>query len=133
MLDLPPEPPTNIPSCVVQAARDYSIPLRGLLAVWLTEGGRVGLASKNTNGTFDYGPMQINTVWAKELKKKFNIEERQLKNDFCISMKAAAYILRYEINRAGGSFWDGVGHYHSQTPKYKYKYINRVYKKSLKF
>ncbi|MRU22631.1 lytic transglycosylase domain-containing protein, partial [Xylella fastidiosa subsp. multiplex] len=34
---------------------------------------------------------------------------------------------------AGGSFWDGVGHYHSHTPQYKYEYIKRVYRNSMKF
>ncbi|MBU2708720.1 lytic transglycosylase domain-containing protein [Zooshikella marina] len=133
MLDMPPEPPLNIPHCMVQAASDYNIPLRGLLALWMVEGGQIGTVSKNTNGTNDYGPFQTNTVWVKKLKKDFGITAEMLTDDFCLSARTAAYILRYEINLAGGSFWDGVGHYHSRTPKYKYKYIKRVYQKSLLF
>lgn len=122
-----------VPACMVQAAIDYSLPLRGLIAVWLTEGGRTGTESRNTNGTTDYGPMQINTVWVNRLQSLFGVTRQMLTNDFCWSVRAGAYILRYEINLAGGSFWDGVGHYHSRTPQYKYAYINRVYKNSLKF
>lgn len=122
-----------IPACVVQAANDYSLPLRGLLAVWLTEGGRLGSKSENKNGTTDYGPMQINTLWTKRLYADFGVTTQMITHDFCWSMRAAAYILRYEINQAQGSFWDGVGHYHSRTPKFKYSYIERVYKNSLKF
>lgn len=122
-----------IPACVVQAASDYQLPLRGLLAVWITEGGRVGMRRPNTNGTYDYGPMQINTVWAKRLNRDFGITTEMLTNDFCMSIRAGAYILRYEINTAGGSFWAGVGHYHSRTPEFKYPYIERVYNNSRRF
>lgn len=130
-----PSPATvpNLPQCVEQAARDYSLPLRGLIAVWLTEGGRIGTESKNKNKTIDYGPMQINTVWAKKLEKEFGVTAKMLTEDFCMSIRAGAYILRYEINQAGGNFWDGVGHYHSRTPQFKYPYIQRVYKNSLRF
>ncbi|GGM25531.1 hypothetical protein GCM10009425_40390 [Pseudomonas asuensis] len=127
--DLPP-----VPACMVQAAVEYSIPLRGLIAVWLTEGGKIGTLSKNkSNGTIDHGPMQINDVWADELQKNFGVTRDMLTNDFCWSVRSAAYILRSEINRAKGSFWDGVGHYHSRTPEFKYPYIQRVYKNSLRF
>ncbi|WP_241136773.1 lytic transglycosylase domain-containing protein [Achromobacter insuavis] len=123
----------RLPTCVAQAAADYSLPLRGLIALWLTEGGRVGTVSKNTNKTSDFGPMQVNTVWARRLARDFGVTEEHLTNDFCMSIRAGAYILRYEINMAGGDFWEGVGHYHSRTPKFKYPYIQRVYQNSLKF
>ncbi|WVK06435.1 lytic transglycosylase domain-containing protein (plasmid) [Xanthomonas campestris pv. olitorii] len=122
-----------VPACVVQAANDYTLPVRGLLAVWLTEGGRIGTVSRNKNGTADYGPMQINTVWAQRLESQFGVTRQMITDDFCWSVRAGAYILRYEINQAGGSFWDGVGHYHSRTPQFKYQYIERVYRNSLKF
>lgn len=129
----PPAGVTGVPACVLQAANDYTLPLRGLLAVWMTEGGRPGTVSRNTNGTADYGPMQINTVWARRLESQFGVTRQMITDDFCWSVRAGAYILRYEINQAGGSFWDGVGHYHSRTPRYKYEYIQRVYLNSLKF
>nr|WP_229653861.1 lytic transglycosylase domain-containing protein [Pseudomonas syringae] len=119
---------------MVQAARDYSLPLRGLIAVWLTESGSVEpLKSLNKNGTTDHGPFQINTVWANRLQSEFGVAPELITRDFCWAARAGAYILRYEINEAGGSFWDGVGHYHSRTPKFKYAYIQRVYNNSLRF
>jgi len=127
--------PINIvvPQCMVEAADTYSIPLRALIAVWLTEGGKIGTQSRNTNDTTDYGPMQINTTWANRLDRQYGITRDLLTNDFCWSVRSGAYILRYEINNANGSLWDGIGHYHSRTPKYKYPYIARVYKNSLRF
>lgn len=135
MIDLPPVQyePITIPVCITHAADTYSLPVKALLAVWLTEGGNIGTKSVNKNGTIDYGPMQINTVWAKKLNKEFGINEESLANDFCTSFKAAAYILRFHINNANGDFWEGIGNYHSKTPKHKYPYIKRVYKNSLRF
>ncbi|ENV52079.1 lytic transglycosylase domain-containing protein [Acinetobacter junii] len=123
----------SVPQCMVEASDRYSVPLRALIAVWLTEGGTIGRTSQNTNKTEDHGPMQINTVWIKRLNKDFGITREMITNDFCWNVMSAAYILRYEINLAGGSIWDGIGHYHSRTPKYKYPYIQRVYKNSLRF
>ncbi|WP_235389940.1 lytic transglycosylase domain-containing protein [Pseudomonas oryzihabitans] len=132
-MDAIPAQAPPVPVCMVEAARDYSIPLRGLISVWLTEGGKLGTLSPNKNGTIDHGPFQINTVWTDYLAKNFGVTKEVLTNDFCWSARAAAYILRYEINLAGGDFWEGVGHYHSRTPKFKYPYIAKVYNYSLRF
>lgn len=125
--------PPPVPACVVQAATDYSIPLRGFLSVMLQEGGRVGQRVKNTDGSYDHGPMQINTRWIRVLTRKFDITEEQITNDFCTNIRAGAYILRYSINEAGGDFWEGIGYYHSHTPHLKTTYITDVYNKSLSF
>lgn len=122
-----------VPACVVQAAADYSIPLRALLAVWLTEGGRPGTVSYNTNRTVDHGPFQINTTWLRQLNRQYGLTADQLVNDVCMSAKTAAYILRFEINAARGDFWSGVGHYHSHTEAYKTRYIKAVYNNSRRF
>jgi len=122
-----------IPVCLIQAADEYSLPPRVLVAMLLTEGGQIGSVSKNKDGTLDHGPFQINTVWTRRLEVQFGVTASLITRDFCWSARAAAYIVRYEINRANGSFWDGVGHYHSHTPEFKYPYIQRVYLNSLKF
>ncbi|HHG0867373.1 TPA: hypothetical protein ACPVZ7_005325 [Klebsiella pneumoniae] len=57
MVDAPPSIP--LPTCMVEAAQIYHIPLRGFLALWLTEGGKPGMKNKNKNGTYDYGAFQI--------------------------------------------------------------------------
>lgn len=78
MVPIPAPPPDVaqdlVPACMVQAARDYSLPLRGLIAVWLTESGSgEPLKSLNKNGTVDHGPFQINTVWANRLQSEFGV------------------------------------------------------------
>ncbi len=125
--------PFSVPPCVIQSSVDYSIPARLILAVQKTEGGKIGVKNRNKNGTFDYGVMQINTVWINKLKRQFKIDEEMVMNDYCFSIRVAAYILRYEINLENGNIWSGVGHYHSRTKKLKDAYISRVYKNSLSF
>lgn len=126
-------PPPDVPACFMQAAADYALPPRALPAIWATEGGKSGTVSRNRNGTADHGPFQINTLWVKRLHTLFGISIELLTHDLCWSARAAAYILRHEINAAGGSFWDGVGHYHSRTPALKAGYIARVYRNSARF
>ena len=53
--------------CIFTAAQTYSVPPTVILGVLNVEGGKVGMASSNTNGTYDLGPMQINTIWVPEL------------------------------------------------------------------
>ncbi len=125
--------PPQTPACIVAAGRDYSLPLRLLLSVLRTEGGKPGTLSKNKNGSVDHGPFQINTVWTRRLAREFGVSPGLLTNDLCWSARAGAYILRYEINQANGDFWEGVGRYHSRTPKFKEAYIAAVYRNSLKF
>ena len=91
------------------------------------------MKNRNKNGTYDYGVMQINTVWLNKLKNQFKIDEDMIMNDYCLSVRTAAYILRYEINLEKGNLWSGVGHYHSRTKHLKIAYIARVYKNSLSF
>jgi hypothetical protein len=126
-------PPPSVPACVMQAAADYTLPPRALLAVWVTEGGKPGTVSRNRNGTADHGPFQINSTWVNRLSAQYGVTADILIHDLCWSARAAAYILRYEINAAGGSFWDGIGHYHSRTPALKRGYIARVYRNSWRF
>lgn len=126
-------PLPDIPPCLFQAAADYAIPARALLGILRTEGGRSGTLSQNANGTTDHGPFQINTVWARKLEASFGISPFTLTHDFCWSARAAAYIVRYEINLANGNFWEGVGHYHSRTARHKEHYVQKVYSNSLKY
>ena len=77
----------------------------------------------NTNGTYDYGLMQINTCWAPTLG-----EERW--NDLadpCFSVKTGAWILAGCMNKYGYS-WKAIGCYNSQTPDKRDKYAQRVFK-----
>lgn len=121
--------PPDLPACVITAAKRYEIPLPAMLGVLRTEGGKAGQRVKNTNGTDDHGPFQINTIWVQELEA-FGYTSEILTNNYCASAMAAAYIMRYEINLADGDFWKGIGNYHSRTPRHHNRYVKKVYENS---
>lgn len=127
---MPPMPPERhevvITQCIEQAAADYKLNPDLLRAIRQVEGGKVGMRSRNTNGTYDLGPMQINNgVWVPTFKA-FGISERDLQNDPCVNVYAATWILRNEIARADGDVWRGVGNYHSRTPRFHVRYRDKV-------
>lgn len=90
------------------------------------------MVSVNKNGSHDLGMMQINTkAWLPLISQTFfsgdkNKAYKMLKDDVCFNISVGAWILSYAIRSEKGNVWEGVGRYHSVTPEYKYKYINRV-------
>jgi len=107
--------------CVEEAAREMDIPVKLLWGILAVECGPVGSATPNENGTFDYGPMQINTLWLPEVQKKFNATETELRNNACLNVRVGAWILRQEIDR--DPTWAGVAAYHSKTPEFAHRYL----------
>lgn len=118
-----------IATCIMLAAQTYNVPPAVLVGILEVEGGRVGQAVRNTNGTYDLGPMQINTVWMPELSKKWRIPEGRAKkivrDDACTNVHVAAWILRQRINDSG-DLTMGIAHYHSRTPRHGHKYARKV-------
>lgn len=116
--------------CVVSASHRYDLPIEGLLSILMTEGGKPGLAKENENGTFDLGVMQINTVWLKPNSPLYGyVSEDTLKNDLCVNIHAAAWILATNMKKAG-DIWRAVGRYHSpRNSRLAWQYMNRVNKK----
>jgi hypothetical protein len=59
----------------------------------------------NDNGSYDLGPMQINTIWLPELAQSWGVSEstayKWVRDDPCTNMGVAAWILRgpYRGNR----------------------------------
>jgi hypothetical protein len=118
--------------CVKVEAARQQLELVKLMAVLKTEGGRVGMARRNTDGSYDLGPMQVNTVNLPDLVKQFRVPASALINvlinDGCFNVAVGAWLLRERTNQAGGDFWYGIGRYHSKTPAHAYPYILRVHK-----
>jgi hypothetical protein len=125
--------PNDIPvTCVFEAAADFQIPPSVLYAIRKAEGGTIGKSNPNTNGTRDYGPMQINTVWVNKLNRSEGVTADAIASSPCIAIRSAAYVLRYEINQVG-DFWSGVGNYHSKTLHRNVSYRTRVYQYAVQF
>jgi soluble lytic murein transglycosylase-like protein len=104
----------DIPTlCIQQAAQAYHVPAALILSILKVEGGKKGTLSKNTNGTYDYGPMQINTVWLDQLKP-YGITSEHIRYDVCANIWVGTWILSQHMNKAK-DIWRGIANYHSFT------------------
>lgn len=102
----------------------YNVPATLIIAVLATENGHNGTAKVNTNGTIDYGPMQINSIWLPELKK-YGYSCEDIQYNPCLNVKVGSWILSRAIAN-NGILWTGVGDYHSRQPTRNDKYNKKV-------
>ena len=120
--------------CVKLSADRYGMPAGIIQAILKVEGGRVGQAVPNKNGTEDLGPMQINTLWLPELAS-YGITRQQLQHDRCVNILVGTWILARQLKDAKQMdgplerrLWWGIGAYHSKTPEHNVKYALKVWK-----
>ncbi|MBV1687696.1 lytic transglycosylase domain-containing protein [Novosphingobium sp. G106] len=82
------------------------------------EGGWVGAAVANTNGTHDLGPLQVNSWWvpriAQLVRRPPDHVRHWLRNDPCFNAEVARWIFLSGL-AATGNYWRAVGVYHSPT------------------
>lgn len=116
--------------CTVRAGREFMLPPEALLAMAMQENGRPGMKKANSNGSFDLGVMQINTVWLKERSPlKYYVNGQQLADDVCANIHTAAWILASHFGKTG-DIWRAIGHYHSPgTPALARRYVMAVHGK----
>ncbi len=121
---------TVIAACLLLAAQTYNIPPAVMIGIMTVEGGKVGQAVKNTNDTYDLGPMQINTLWVPQLARFWGVSERTAKhwiqNDACTNLGVSAWILRQHMNETK-SLSKSIAYYNSRTPSIGGKYRKKVY------
>lgn len=110
--------------CINKAAITYRVPAQLIVSVLLTEGGKVGSMTPNQNGTFDYGPMQINTVWLDKIKP-YGFTEHAIQYDPCVNVWVGTWILGQRI-ASTTDLWYGVGSYNSYSLPQNYHYKNKV-------
>lgn len=114
-------------SCIHQAVVDYQVPAKLIISVLKTENGYIGMANKNKNGTYDYGPMQINSVWLTTINK-YGYTANDIQYNACDNVKVGAWILAQKIN-GEDQVWREVGNYHSKTKRLSQRYFRLVYEK----
>lgn len=121
--------PQMLAACIFAASQTYVVPPSVVLGILNVEGGRIGMAMKNTNGTYDLGPMQINTIWIPQLAKYWGVSHstatQLVRDDACINIGVGAWILRTKMNKTG-SLTQGIAHYHSATPSLGGRYQKKV-------
>lgn len=110
--------------CINSAAIEYQIPAKLLISILNMEGGKIGLAKRNKNGTYDLGPSQINTTWWPTLYH-YGISQKAVLYNPCINIKVAAWILSKAIANSPDLI-TGIGRYHSYTDTLNHAYVLQV-------
>lgn len=122
---------TLLTSCLVLAAQAYGLPPAVLSGIMKAEGGKIGQQVRNTNDTYDLGPMQINTLWVPVLATEWDVSETQahewIRDDACTNMNVSAWILKNHYLRTG-VLAEAIAAYHSRTPHIGGRYKQRVLK-----
>jgi hypothetical protein len=82
------------------------------------EGGWIGAAVPNTNGTRDLGPLQVNSWWVPRIatlvRRPAEHVRYWLRHDPCFNAEVARWIFLSALDHSG-DFWSAVGIYHSPT------------------
>jgi Transglycosylase SLT domain len=112
--------------CINKAAVQYHIPATLIISVLRMENGHVGDAIRNSNGTYDYGPMQINSIWLPKIEK-YGYTRNAVRYDPCTNVSVGTWLLSKAIADEK-VLWRGVGNYHSHTIDKNMTYRSKVQK-----
>ena len=121
---------TILAACILLAAQTYSVPPAVLMGIYQVEQGKVGQeVGPNGNGSYDLGPMQINTIWLPELAGKWGVTEktarRWVRDDACTNVGVSAWIFSQHFEETQ-NIKQAIAHYHSRTPKFGNRYKGKV-------
>lgn len=124
-------PATILAACLMMASHTYKVPPAVMVGIMQVEGGRVGQeVGPNINGSYDLGPMQINTRWLPDLARYWNVDtgtaRRWIRDNGCVNMHVAAWILRQQLEMTNGQLYGAIARYHSATPSLGGPYAERV-------
>ena len=112
------------PLCFDEAGAQFAINPQILRAIAKVESNYNPRAVNwNTNGSYDFGVMQINSSWGYALGKEW----WSTLGDPCTNIKAGARILAGCMKKYGYT-WEAVGCYNSQTPGKQDKYAVSVFR-----
>jgi len=127
--DIPPPALSEPVACSIMAAVKYELPVNIVLAVAAQEGGKPGQWVRNSNGTYDVGPMQFNTSYLRELSR-YGITPKDVEQGGCYSYDLAAWRLRGHVRNDRGDLWTRVANYHSRTPAINARYRQQVMRRA---
>ncbi|MFJ2993702.1 lytic transglycosylase domain-containing protein [Pandoraea sp. NPDC087047] len=110
--------------CFDDAAAYHHVNADVLRAIaWEESNNRPDARRTNTNGSVDYGLMQINSVHLETLAR-FGIGTADLMVP-CKSVYIAAWHLQRQMAKYGNT-WAAIGAYHSATPALRDAYAARI-------
>ena len=125
----------EIARCIQSASAGRSWLEKTLWGLRDQEGGWIGAEILNTDGSYDLGPMQVNSWWvgriSKVLRHSGSDVRHWLIHDACFNVRAARWIFLSGL-AVTGDYWQAVGAYHSPTKLRQQRYRANVAGKLLK-
>jgi hypothetical protein len=116
--------------CMLVVAATLGLPPRVLPVIQKIEGGSAGIVTQDTNGTEDFGVMQVNSIWIAPLAARARLPEeitrQRLIDDPCFNIAAAALILQTYLAETHGALLPAIGDYHSHTPNLNAAYVTQA-------
>jgi hypothetical protein len=126
---------TTIGKCIRQAAAGHEWLERTLWGLHDQEGGWIGAEILNTDGSYDLGPMQVNSWWvgriSRILRHSGSDVRHWLIHDACFNVRAARWIFLSGL-AVTGDYWQAVGAYHSPTKLRQQRYRANIARKLIK-
>ncbi|WP_323120715.1 lytic transglycosylase domain-containing protein [Burkholderia alba] len=111
--------------CLDDAAAFHKVNISLVRAIARVESGmRADSINTNTNGTYDIGLMQINSIWLPTLAR-YGVHEQNL-YDPCVNAYIGTWILAQNIRQFGPT-WTAVGAYNAGDPDKRLAYARKVY------
>ncbi|GLK47010.1 MULTISPECIES: lytic transglycosylase domain-containing protein [Novosphingobium] len=93
------------------------------------EAGWIGAEVRNSNGTHDLGPLQVNSWWVQRISeligRRPEVIRSWLANDACFNVRAANWIFLSGL-AVSKDYWRAVGIYHSPTRWRQARYAHGV-------
>src|SRR5207302_6218568 len=90
-------------ACMLAIATHFQLPPRVLPSIQKVEGGQVGLARHNANGSEDLGLMQVNSLWIAPLAQRFGVPAEEMRTrllqDACFNITVAGAVVRYHLTQ----------------------------------
>ena len=123
----------DIDNCFMEAAGRYKVPAKLLKAIALVESNNKtdAINGKNSDGSRDYGLMQINSQHLERLQP-YRITAPVLVRDPCTNIHVGAWILAENLVTTKGNLWAAVGAYNAgfstkpKVQKARRKYVAKV-------
>jgi soluble lytic murein transglycosylase-like protein len=118
---------TLVVQCISRSAVHFGINPLLVQAIINVEGGGTS-ANRNSDGTLDYGMMQINDVKFPEVKQRFpTVTKYDLTHNRCINVAVGTWVL-FDHAENSGSVWKAIAWYNSKTPGVGNVYRSKVLK-----
>lgn len=119
----------EVAACIRKAAKGKPWLERTLWGLRDQEGGWIGAAVRNTNGSHDLGPLQVNSWWVPKIAGLVGRPEPHvrywLQHDPCFNAEAARWIFLSGL-AVSGDYWKAIGVYHSPTGWRQTRYSKAV-------